>query len=229
MRGSASPKGEARREAPARQSKANAAPGRITGGGGRGGSIKPHHPTRPTPRPPNTRGSQSRTVTPRPPTPAAAPAERRHPSPRPPNTRGSTSRTVPPKPPRQPQPSAFSRRARRGRLRLVEQLPAPELPAWIAKEVPFTRYRVAVGDGLHMHVMETGRGRPVLLVHGNPTWGFLYRKVAMCLQGQGLRLIMPDLIGFGFSDNHPRLCAAHHPQSQQVAWLAHRPARHPPM
>jgi len=35
MRGSASPKGEARREAPARQSKANAAPGRITGGGGR--------------------------------------------------------------------------------------------------------------------------------------------------------------------------------------------------
>jgi haloalkane dehalogenase len=82
----------------------------------------------------------------------------------------------------------------------VEKLPAPDLPAWIAKEVPFTRYRVAVGDGLHMHVMETGRGLPVLMVHGNPTWGFLYRKVAMCLQGQGLRLIMPDLIGFGLSD-----------------------------
>jgi haloalkane dehalogenase len=48
--------------------------------------------------------------------------------------------------------------------------------------------------------METGRGRPVLMVHGNPTWGFLYRKVAMCLQGQGLRLIMPDLVGFGLSD-----------------------------
>lgn len=51
-----------------------------------------------------------------------------------------------------------------------------------------------------MHVMETGRGLPVLMVHGNPTWGYLYRKVAMCLQGQGLRLIMPDLIGFGLSD-----------------------------
>lgn len=90
----------------------------------------------------------------------------------------------------------------------MEKLPAPELPSWIAKEVPFTRYRVAVDDGLHMHVMETGRGRPVLMVHGNPTWGFLYRKVAMCLQGQRLRLIMPDLVGFGLSDK-PRDFSMH--------------------
>ena len=90
----------------------------------------------------------------------------------------------------------------------MEKLPAPELPPWIAKEVPFTRYRIAVGDGLHMHVMETGRGRPVLMVHGNPTWGFLYRKVAMRLQGQRLRVIMPDLIGFGFSDK-PRDFSMH--------------------
>lgn len=90
----------------------------------------------------------------------------------------------------------------------VEKLPAPDLPPWIAKEVPFKRYRVAVGDGLHMHVMETGRGRPVLMVHGNPSWGFLYRKVAMCLQGQRLRLIMPDLIGFGLSDK-PRDFSVH--------------------
>lgn len=90
----------------------------------------------------------------------------------------------------------------------MERLPAPELPRWIASEVPFTRYRVAVGDDLAMHVMETGRGRPVLMVHGNPTWGYLYRKVAMSLQGQGFRVIMPDLIGFGFSDK-PRDFSAH--------------------
>lgn len=90
----------------------------------------------------------------------------------------------------------------------MEKLPAPDLPPWIAEEVPFTRYRVDVGDDLEMHVMETGRGRPVLMVHGNPTWGFLYRKVAMRLQGKGLRLIMPDLIGFGFSDK-PRDFAMH--------------------
>ncbi len=90
----------------------------------------------------------------------------------------------------------------------MERLSAPELPAWIAKEVPFTRYCIAIDDGLRMHVMETGRGRPVLMVHGNPTWGFLYRHVAMRLQGQGLHLIMPDLIGFGLSDK-PRDPSVH--------------------
>ncbi|MEM9728647.1 MAG: alpha/beta fold hydrolase [Myxococcota bacterium] len=90
----------------------------------------------------------------------------------------------------------------------MEHLEAPDLPKWIASKVPFTRYCVSVGDRLHMHVMETGRGRPVLMVHGNPTWGFLYRKVAMSLQGQGLRVIMPDLIGFGLSDK-PRDFDAH--------------------
>jgi len=90
----------------------------------------------------------------------------------------------------------------------VEKLPAPDLPSWIAKQVPFARYRVSVDDDLRMHVMETGRGLPVLMVHGNPTWGFLYRNVAMCLQGQGLRLIMPDLIGFGLSDK-PRDFSRH--------------------
>lgn len=51
-----------------------------------------------------------------------------------------------------------------------------------------------------MHVMEQGEGRPVVLFHGNPTWGFLYRKVAAELRGEPYRLIMPDLIGLGFSD-----------------------------
>jgi len=52
--GSASPKGEARREAPARQSQANAAPGRTTGGGGRGGVNKPYEATHPRPAPPTS-------------------------------------------------------------------------------------------------------------------------------------------------------------------------------
>ena len=90
----------------------------------------------------------------------------------------------------------------------VERLAEPKLPKWIASQVPFTRYRLRVEPSLTMHVMETGRGRPVLMVHGNPTWGFLYRKVALGLQGQGLRVIMPDLIGFGFSDK-PRDPSAH--------------------
>lgn len=59
---------------------------------------------------------------------------------------------------------------------------------------------VAVGDGLRVHVMEQGEGRAVLMFHGNPTWGYLYRKVAAELSGEPYRLIMPDLIGLGLSD-----------------------------
>ena len=40
----------------------------------------------------------------------------------------------------------------------------------------------------------------MLLFHGNPTWGYLYRKVAAELAGEPYRLIMPDMVGFGFSD-----------------------------
>ena len=59
-----------------------------------------------------------------------------------------------------------------------------------------------------MHVLEWGPadGTPVLLVHGNPTWGFLWRKVVAKLLAQPpdgtserLRLICPDLIGLGLS------------------------------
>jgi len=73
------------------------------------------------------------------------------------------------------------------------------MPDWLVRMVPFRRYRVRVGD-YHMHVMEAGEGLPVLLLHGNPSWGFLYRHVAAELKGQPFRLIMPDLIGLGWSD-----------------------------
>jgi cis-3-alkyl-4-acyloxetan-2-one decarboxylase len=65
--------------------------------------------------------------------------------------------------------------------------------------VPFTRYQVRVG-GHALHVMEHGEGLPVLMVHGNPSWGFLWRKVALALGGAPLRLVMPDLLGLGLSD-----------------------------
>ncbi len=79
------------------------------------------------------------------------------------------------------------------------------MPEWLAAMVPFERYRVEIETGLAMHVMEQGEGRPVLLFHGNPTWGFLYRKVAVELRGEPYRLIMPDLTGLGFSDRPPHV------------------------
>jgi haloalkane dehalogenase len=81
------------------------------------------------------------------------------------------------------------------------------------------RRMVDVGGGLAMCVTEVGEGRPVLLLHGNPTWSFLYRKVAAALLARGapLRLIMPDLVGLGLSDK-PRDPGAH-TLEQHARWL----------
>jgi haloalkane dehalogenase len=100
---------------------------------------------------------------------------------------------------------------------MIERLPAPQLPSWLEAMVPFDRYRVDVG-GRRMHVMETGKGRPVVMLHGNPTWGFLYRLVARELAGEDLRLIMPDLIGLGFSDKPSD--AAEHQLDNHQRWMA---------
>jgi haloalkane dehalogenase len=54
-------------------------------------------------------------------------------------------------------------------------------------------------DGLRMHYVDEGTGDPVLLVHGEPTWSFLWRKTIPPLAGNR-RAIAPDLLGFGRSD-----------------------------
>jgi haloalkane dehalogenase len=53
--------------------------------------------------------------------------------------------------------------------------------------------------GLRMHYVDEGSGEPVLLLHGEPTWAFLYRKVIPKLV-EDARCIAPDYIGFGRSD-----------------------------
>ncbi|HZR96355.1 MAG TPA: haloalkane dehalogenase [Gaiellaceae bacterium] len=52
-------------------------------------------------------------------------------------------------------------------------------------------------DGRRMHYVDEGTGAPVLLLHGEPTWSFLWRKIIPRLPG---RVVAPDLIGFGRSD-----------------------------
>ncbi len=78
-------------------------------------------------------------------------------------------------------------------------LSPPPLPDWLARQLPFRRAMHEV-LGRRMHVMEQGEGRPVLMLHGNPTWGYLWRKVAMQLLRDPLRVVMPDLIGLGLSE-----------------------------
>jgi haloalkane dehalogenase len=53
--------------------------------------------------------------------------------------------------------------------------------------------------GSKMHYVETGEGDPILFLHGQPTWSYLWRNIMPHLEGQG-RLIAVDLIGYGLSD-----------------------------
>lgn len=69
-----------------------------------------------------------------------------------------------------------------------------ELPGF-----PFEpRYREA--DGLRLAHIDEGEGRPVLFLHGEPTWSFLWRKVIPPVREVGFRCVAPDLAGFGRSD-----------------------------
>jgi len=59
-----------------------------------------------------------------------------------------------------------------------------------------------VEEGLRMHYVDEGNkeGSTILLLHGEPSWSYLYRKMIPILAEHGFRVIAPDLIGFGKSD-----------------------------
>ncbi|MCB1140321.1 MAG: haloalkane dehalogenase [Leptospiraceae bacterium] len=68
---------------------------------------------------------------------------------------------------------------------------------------PFSPNYVNVGkNDLRMHYVAEGpeSGKTVLLLHGEPSWSYLYRKMIPPLAKAGFRVIAPDLIGFGKSD-----------------------------
>ncbi len=73
------------------------------------------------------------------------------------------------------------------------------LPDHIRSQWPFTP-RFARVNGCRMHYVDEGAGDPVVLLHGNPTWGFLYREFIGPLVAAGHRVIVPDMIGFGLSE-----------------------------
>ena len=75
-----------------------------------------------------------------------------------------------------------------------------DLPGW-----PYPpQYAHPLGaDGPRMAYVDAGpRGAPVtaLCLHGNPAWGYLYRHMLPVFTAAGLRVVVPDLIGFGRSD-----------------------------
>jgi haloalkane dehalogenase len=79
--------------------------------------------------------------------------------------------------------------------------------------------RYADAGGLRLAYVEAGPpgGEPVLLLHGEPSWSFLYRKVIPVLAAAGLRVIAADLIGFGRSDKPAQI--DDHSYARHVEWI----------
>ena len=74
-------------------------------------------------------------------------------------------------------------------------------------------------DGLRMHYIDAGPrdAEPVLLLHGEPSWCFLYRHMIPPIINAGYRAIAPDLIGFGKSDKPTR--QSDYSYAGHVAWM----------
>ena len=86
---------------------------------------------------------------------------------------------------------------------------APALPGWLAAELTVSRraFRLQRGPdaGRCLHFIDDGdrKAPAVVMLHGNPTWSFLWRKVIAALPEDAFRCVAPDLLGLGLSDKLP--------------------------
>jgi pimeloyl-ACP methyl ester carboxylesterase len=72
-------------------------------------------------------------------------------------------------------------------------------PTWLDRqEYPFAPHWFHAGGG-RLHYVDEGQGAPIVMVHGTPTWSFLYRHLIKALRGR-YRCVVPDHLGFGLSD-----------------------------
>jgi len=65
-------------------------------------------------------------------------------------------------------------------------------------QYPF-KGKIAIVDGIKIHYVDEGQGPVIWMMHGNPTWSYLYRKMIPILVKAGYRCFVPDLMGFGLS------------------------------
>jgi len=74
-------------------------------------------------------------------------------------------------------------------------------------------------DGLRMHYVDAGPsdGETILLLHGEPSWSYLYRTTINALASAGYRVVAPDLIGMGRSDKPIDIGV--HTYAQHIAWV----------
>ena len=74
-------------------------------------------------------------------------------------------------------------------------------------DYPFAPNYLDLAPDLRMHYVDEGPedAAPVLMLHGEPSWSYLYRWMIPVFTDAGLRAVAPDLIGFGKSDKPTKL------------------------
>jgi haloalkane dehalogenase len=84
----------------------------------------------------------------------------------------------------------------------------------------YCEVRDSDGTAIRIHYLDEGPAStaPVLLMHGEPSWSFLYRKVIAKLAAHGHRAVAPDLVGFGRSDKPAE--AASYTYERHVRWMS---------
>lgn len=106
----------------------------------------------------------------------------------------------------------------------MQRLRTPESAFADLPDHPFAPHYLDVEDPdgdapLRLHHLDEGdpAGRVVVLLHGEPTWSYLYRHVVPPLVADGCRVVAPDLIGFGRSDKPTE--PGDHTYARHVEWL----------
>ena len=106
----------------------------------------------------------------------------------------------------------------------MEALRTPEERFTDLPDYPFEPNYAEIRDGeggtLRVHYLDEGPAdaAPVLLVHGEPSWSYLYRHMVPILVNAGHRVVVPDLVGFGRSDKPTR--QTDYSYARHVAWLS---------
>ena len=98
---------------------------------------------------------------------------------------------------------------------IYEEYPLPDYASSMINS-DYKSYFIEVEPGIKVHILEIGEGIPIFLLHGNPTSGFLYRKVAERLPRDRVRVIMPTTVGLGFSSKIP---ASDHTLNNHIGWI----------
>lgn len=86
-------------------------------------------------------------------------------------------------------------------------------------DYPFAPHYTELSDGIRLHHVDEGPADAdvVLMLHGEPSWSFLYRRMVPVFAGAGLRAVAPDLVGFGKSDKPAAI--GDYSYQRHVDWL----------